>query len=145
MEDRELLEAAAKAAGWRGWRSKHGYWNIDGPDGKAHTCCANWASYSASTGEKFPEPTFADALAEVGWNPLDDDGDALRLAVRRRFTVAVRDHECEVFSDEGECLASEPIFTASAFVKPEQATDPAEATRRAIVRAAAAPATAQAA
>ena len=71
------------------------------------------------------------------WNPLSDDGDALRLAVALRLTVAVRYNECEVFADGGPCLASEPIFTASAFVKPEHATDPAEATRRAIVRAAA--------
>src|SRR3546814_5818286 len=38
------------------------------------------------------------------WNPLTDDGDALRLAVKRRLTVKVADHEIEVFDEFGECL-----------------------------------------
>lgn len=67
--------------------------------------------------------------ASYQWNPLANDGDALRLEVARRFTVAVRPHEIEVFSEEsGECLAS--IHT--------EGRDPLEATHRAIVRAAAA-------
>jgi len=122
MEDRELLEAAAKAAGMDHltcWSKKIQDWDSAHRGGPA-------LHADSSSGEC------------NSWNPLIDDGDALWLAVALRFTVAVRHHECEVFSDEGECLASEPIFTASAFVKPEQATDPAEATRRAIVRAAAA-------
>ncbi len=118
MEDRELLELAARAAGI----ALHSR-EIDGS----------------------PLLLLGNGVAGRVWNPLQDDGDALRLAVALRLTVAVRYNECEVFEDGGECLVSVPIFTASAFVKPEQATDPAEATRRAIVRAAAALATAPAA
>ena len=117
MNDRELLEAAAKAAGMETkW---------DQPRG------ASWGSLRArlpGEGPAFPI-----------WNPLHDDAHALRLAIALRLTVAVRFNECEVFeADFGECAASEPIFTASSFIRPDQATDPAEATRRAIVRAAAA-------
>ena len=89
MTDRELLEAAAKAAGWKAWRSKHGYWNVESPDGKAHTCCNGWASYSDTNGDKLPDATFGDALAEVGWHPFDDDGDALRLSVKLGMAVSV--------------------------------------------------------
>lgn len=115
MEDRELLELAAKAAGMAvAWIDDFG------------VMCKGMN-------------------AGARWNPLTDDGDALRLAVALRLTVAVRYNECEVFEDGGPCLTSEPIFTASAFVTPEQATDPAGAARRAIVSAAAAMATAPAA
>lgn len=73
------------------------------------------------------------------WNPLKDDGDALRLAVRLNFTVKIDTHEVEVFDNaSGECLASIPIFEASTFVSAEHATDPGLATRLAITRAAAA-------
>ena len=98
--DRELLEAAAKAAGWKGWRSKHGYWNLESPEGKAHTCCTGWPSYSATNGEKLPEPTFGDALAEVDWNALTDDGDALRLACKLKLNIAQGDYSANV-NDEG--------------------------------------------
>lgn len=66
------------------------------------------------------------------WNPLADDGDALRLAVKLRLSVK---HGTEIgdstpsayayFGDAGECCF-EP-----------HGTDPLDATRRAIVRAAA--------
>ena len=61
MSDRELLELAAKAAGID---YKH-----DNKDWKHEDHCAFW-SY--------------DDLCTCGarWNPLDDDGDALRLAVK---------------------------------------------------------------
>jgi hypothetical protein len=74
----------------------------------------------------YPVGMDSDGGCEAFWNPPDDDGDALRLAVMLRFTVAVRTHEVEVFSDEsGECLAS--IHT--------EGCDPMEATRTAIFRA----------
>ena len=117
MSDRELLEAAAKAADI----------SLDltiRPDGLPLFCSDRGLAIDNVPG---------------WWGPLTDDGDALRLAVALRLTVAVRFNECEVFeADFGECAASEPIFTASAFISAEQATDPAVATRRAIVRAAAA-------
>lgn len=111
--DRELLEAAAKAAGL------------------THLYCAPWrgmAEYNRHLDE-FCGPT---------WNPLTNDGDALGLAVKLGLTVAIKGHECEVFTEDGEYLASVPIMGASCFVNAADATNPAAATRRAIVRAAAA-------
>jgi hypothetical protein len=89
MTDRELLEAAAKAAGY-------------------HLSSVSEMIWSDTQGEF------------VLWNPLTDDGDALRLAVKLDLTVmigAVRDVSGQLFLDKSE--------------------DDLEATRRAIVRAAA--------
>jgi hypothetical protein len=87
MNDRELLELAAKAAGWTGWKSKHGYWNVESPDGEKTTHCHSWYAYCPNTGEKLKEPTFADAIEDTNWNPLIDDGDALRLAVKLKMKL----------------------------------------------------------
>jgi len=61
------------------------------------------------------------------WNPLGDDGDALRLAVKLRLQVAPGTYgaDCSVFC-AGQAQASEP-----------SGNDPFAAPRRAIVRAAA--------
>ena len=94
MTDREMLEAAAKAAG-------------------------EWPS---------PEP-FEHVLDR--WNPLTDDGDALRLAVK----VGMRDYfGIEVQERCTQCSAFEP-WEHCEFE--EHGTDPLAATRRAITRAAA--------
>lgn len=53
MEDRELLELAAKAAGYQPWGSD----------------CEGY-------------PIFVVDSMPIGWNPLADDADALRLAMR---------------------------------------------------------------
>jgi hypothetical protein len=37
MEYMTELELAAKAAGWTGWKSKHGYWNVESQSGKKTT------------------------------------------------------------------------------------------------------------
>lgn len=58
------------------------------------------------------------------WNPLTDDGDALRLAVALRMDLNINDGECDV-------------FTADSFYN-GRGEDTLETTRRAIVRAAAA-------
>lgn len=79
MSDNELLALAGKTAGWKGHRSKHGYWHLEDPQGKQSEECIGWPSFDPFTGQKLPESTFADALAEAGWHPLTDDGDALRL------------------------------------------------------------------
>ncbi|EJO27435.1 hypothetical protein QWC_31854, partial [Achromobacter marplatensis] len=63
------------------------------------------------------------------WNPLQDDGQALRLAVRLALTINIQHHETEVFTWEGECFSSEHVS-----VHPDHSY---EATRRAIVEAAA--------
>ena len=115
MSDRELLEAAAKAAGWTWWRSKHGYWNLTAPDGTQHTACHGWAKFDPHTGEAEPEPTPGDALLEVGFCPLADSGQALELAAK----LGNRDGRV--------------IF----LIDTKHDGDPLAATRRAIVRAAA--------
>ena len=107
MNDRELLEAAAKAAGIKALRCPHGVLrNCTGLDPATNI---------------FSAPP---------WRPLTDDGDALRLAVERGYVInidkAVGRVTAGVWSNGGES-ASEPL-----------GADPCAATRRAIVRAAAA-------
>lgn len=92
MTDRELLELAAKAAGIEGrWVDAIGAFELIEFDG-----CINH------------------------WNPLTDDGDALRLAVKLRH---------ELGTDVAQC------FGIGRF--DEYKNDPLAATRRAITRAAA--------
>lgn len=101
--DRELLERAAKAAG------------IDG----------RWDEFRCAF------RVFMDGGIFLGdeWNPLTDDGDALRLAVKLRMDVnqfqeAVRAD----YNIDGEWDSATEMHNG----------DPYAATRRAIVRAAAA-------
>ena len=98
MTDQQLLELAAKAAGYIEEFCPDG-WTDDGP----------WRWY-----------------AEMKWNPLTDDGDALRLAVKLRFVV--EPHKLDVWV----------CFSGNQFpVEEPHNGDPYAATRRAIVRAAA--------
>jgi len=101
MTDRELLELAAKAAG--------------------HTI-ANWVeTYSGAS------PNLHDTHAPLRWtwNPLTDDGDSLRLAVRLNLDINVCPHRTYAGVDGGI-----QVFENSY-------TDSNASTRRAIVRAAA--------
>ena len=136
MTDKELLELAAKAAGWTGWQSKHGYWNVESPEGEKTTCCNYWNAYCPDTGEKLKEPTFADAIYETGWNPLTDDGDALRLAVKLNLDIT---HSWSIVNgDDKYPMASIHVsYNNETFVYELKEADPYAATRRAIVRAAA--------
>lgn len=61
------------------------------------------------------------------WNPLEDDGDALRLAVRLNLLIQFNAKHVFVYDDKGAQLA---------FLGKKK--DPCAATRRAIVQAAAA-------
>jgi len=103
MTDRELLEFAAKAVG------------ID------------WIKDCVWIENGFYSP-----LAKherISWNPLENDGDALRLAVRLKLSVDFFDDAITVehTPDNAQCYeVIEPV-----------GTDPYAATRRAIVRAAA--------
>jgi hypothetical protein len=101
MTDRELLEAAAKAADLDTLFEMYGWNEIgDGAFMDAHE-----------------PPTL--------WNPLADDGDALRLAVKLRMDIVhFSDHVCADVMDYDECHES-------------NGDDLYAATRRAIVRAAA--------
>lgn len=127
MNDRELLELAAKAAGWTGWKSKHGYWNVESPDGEKTTHCHSWYAYCPNTGEKLKEPTFADAIEDTNWNPLIDDGDALRLAVKLKMKL---EHYSVTTEGKDRVAANNSKVVV-------YEGDPYAATRRAIVRAAA--------
>jgi hypothetical protein len=93
--DKELLELAAKAAGYNMAEVSDGY------------------------------PMYIEGYGL--WNPLEDDGDALRLAVKLRLEVCVWDTDTTVLTSDDDILTlSEPANG-----------DPLAATRRAIVRAAA--------
>jgi hypothetical protein len=100
MADRELLELAAKAAGIQLWH----------------------------------EDVFTNGLTQkvskngvLRWNPLTDDGDALRLAVALDM----------IFQVAGGMTTIARVFSAHVSVFELHGSDPFAATRRAIVRAAA--------
>ena len=101
MSDHELLELAAKAAGIRYDAEKslpvegRKWWGL-------------WLSFVDEPGE----------FARRHWNPLTDDGDALRLAVAANQLNIL--HLLDLYGD--------PVLYKA---------DPTAATRRAIVRAAA--------
>ena len=94
MTDRELLEFAAKAAGYEY------LWNIDS------------LLIKGSSGR---------------WNPLTDDGDALRLAVKLGFCISPPD----------PYLNKVYVSAYGTGAVEDCGDDPYAATRRAIVRAAA--------
>ena len=104
MTDRELLEAAAKAAGIVIVRSR-----LDDPLQRDMLV------------QNSPRNPGQEAGA---WNPLADDGDALRLAVKLQLFINV--------DDRGTYVAGEVPS-----LREESNDDPCAATRRAIVRAAA--------
>lgn len=117
-DDRQLLEAAARAAGIEG------------------TYCEFMNAIQRAPGRETPY-----GKAYSYWNALDDDGEALRLAVKLRMGV----HYETQFLPGGEMI---DIIEVAYDQKPESGEckiemlevepDPYAATRRAIVRAAAA-------
>ena len=94
MNDRELLELAAKAAGIEVGR------------------------YDDGAGFNYPD-------TNAWWNPLTDDGDALRLAVKLRIEIRLGPHDA---------MAHQGFRRSHA---ESYGSDQYAATRRAIVRAAA--------
>jgi hypothetical protein len=102
--DRELLELAARAAGF-----------------KLHRWMGDLQN------KYLLDPNFDSGLAET-WNPLNDDGDALRLAVKLNMHVMV---------SAGATRASWNNGIYGEVVERDK-SDQLSATRRAIVRAAAA-------
>ncbi len=102
MTDRELLEAAAKAAG----------------------LCLEWDGHP----DKW-QPMYYEGKTYHGWNPLTDDGDALRLAVKMGIVVEYRREVPMAFAY---------LYALNLEVGERNTSlDPYAATRRAIVRAAA--------
>ena len=69
------------------------------------------------------------------WNPLSDDGDALRLAVK--LNIGVRSHGPDHWQQPNVAVALWGFDDKSGRVTVEHGDDPQRATRRAIVRAAA--------
>lgn len=115
MTDRELLEMAAKAAGLNyGWI----------PTGDENGSCL----------------IRLDDGVVIGWNPLTDDGDALRLAVALRLNVDLTDCECCVHVYANQLpAADEPDVSErhTDCATDSEIMDAYAATRRAITRAAA--------
>lgn len=102
MTDRELLELAAKAAGnGAKWLPEY-----DGDDAACGGCFS---------------------VGGIEWNPLTDDGDALRLAVNLKITPEQHIAHPYVKAFAKDIMGCEE----------EYENDPYAATRRAIVRAAA--------
>ena len=102
MTDRELLELAAKAAGIElVWRNFSNVPNL-----------------------------FKGLSSDEIWNPLADDGDALRLAVG----LGIRIRPMPGFGDDCVLCSADH---KNAWAQEPFASDPYAATRRAIVRAAA--------
>ena len=101
MSDHELLKLAAKAAG----------------------CGEVWYLQGSDTPYIGPRYELGAEVKYTTWNPLTDDGDALRLAVDLRLTVL----ESSVRMPCGDVVN----------VFPGEAPDRYAATRRAIVMAAA--------
>ena len=104
MEDKELIELAAKAAG-RDVIWKRGMHRSEPHEGLFDRC----------TG------------CVTSWNPLTDDGDALRLAVKMGIYV-----HCRAGS-----MVTSAIGDGDEWVIENWSNDPTSATRRAITRAAA--------
>jgi len=106
MNDKELLELAAKAAGYE---------------------FSEWGSDYYSDGPYGDEVKHGLMIEGIAWNPLTDDGDALRLAVKLEIGALISSNFVYIKSyyDEKPTLR-EPL-----------GNDPYVATRRAIVRAAA--------
>lgn len=101
MNDKELLELAAKAAGIASDLVKRRYYGNDG---------RQYLEY---------------------WNPLTDDGDALRLAVK------LASHEAMSLTWQGGLVRYAKPQAAPIWAVEDGRFDPYAATRRAIVSAAA--------
>lgn len=114
MSDRELLEKAARAAGYEIRWNEHHPWN---------------GQYEIKV---VPEPK-APYSKYLTWNPLHDDGDALRLAVKLNLDIRYESYDAGVAAIVGAAWDDAPEAVHEIFER-----DGPRAVRRAIVRAAAA-------
>lgn len=117
--DRELLALAAKAAGIKYDKQ------ASDPHPKSGAFWGLWLQYDCEPSE----------YARRYWNPLKDDGDALRLAVQLNLAVT----PYPIYNNpKHSVLAQLKNLDDSRFeVMEMHGNDPCAATRRAIVRAAA--------
>lgn len=114
MNDRELLEKAAKA-----------YWGEEIDD----VCSIRWLEDECGIGYTHGDNQDHNGIdREFLWNPLTEDGDALRLAVKLQFSVTVFDDAIGIGCKQRTDARYEE-FPIEGNVN--------SATRRAIVRAAA--------
>lgn len=125
MNDRELLELAAKAAGFGAQNppdNPHCWTESEYPKRSGqHVALWNYFGYSDT--------------AEL-WNPLTDDGDALRLAVKLKLRIATECNQEEAYASDTRGLVD--AHNMNGLIDPVPWNgDPYAATRRAIVRAAA--------
>ena len=117
-QDRELLELAAKAAGIC----------IEFYEAHGREICKKANDYGPNN----------------RWNPLTDDGDALRLAVKLEIDLSFyTERDAKVYAQTKHLLGygtdGSPSYQAHEYHKElYKGSDPNAATRRAIVRAAAA-------
>lgn len=114
MTDQELLEKAAKASGIKIDKSE-----VNGGG-------------RGNTGFDMMGNAVLDWHNHKKWNPLTDDGDALRLAVKLQITLTPGDIKCAAqwWVRPGMIILASVVELAGG--------DPFAASRRAIVRAAAA-------
>ncbi|MFZ9273432.1 MAG: hypothetical protein ACO24B_08485 [Ilumatobacteraceae bacterium] len=110
MTDRELLELAAKAAGFRF------FYTYD--ENLSEPCIEI---------DGFPQP----------WNPLSSDGDALRLAVQLKIDLLFTLEDIEAIATYHTVPGGDEMLSPWACEKRVDKQDTYAATRRAIVRAAA--------
>jgi hypothetical protein len=108
MTDKELLELAAKAADIVVVRSR-----LDDPMNQDFLVENSHRNEHQASGP---------------WNPLTDDGDALRLAVKLR--IGLGDRETTITAFHRQDMSSGGLYV-------EEVGDPYAATRRAVTRAAA--------
>lgn len=111
--DRELLGLAAKAAGMTGYRH-----------------CEAWNSMNRYT--------MQDGYFGPNWNPLTDDGDALRLAVKLQMLIEINLGCVIAYAERKDGSVQDPEYVY--FDKLETGMEHGDrlaATRRAIIRAAA--------
>ena len=115
MSDRELLELAAKAAGVSGgWGELIQYGNGE----------ADLRDMWILDGEEF-----------TPWDPLADDGDALRLAMHLELGVVCK-RQADSY-EKNRSVVTNPYCVNQIRITESHKGNPEEATRRAIVRAAA--------
>lgn len=117
MTDRELLELAAKAAGI----------NVDWYATINEEIAGNGSYYRK------------EGVRSLRWNPLKDDGDALRLAVL--LSLRVEPYTGVKMNEQQELVANitdvYSLHSAAIQLSEPHSLDPGAATRRAIVRVAA--------
>ena len=116
MNNRELLELAAKAAGIEYTVNDDEYY-------KTHSFFGLWLTFHDEPSE----------YARRYWNPLTDDGDALRLAVNLMIAPTRYQSYSMAYALGNPLPATEEIIEWHS----SNNNDPYVATRRAIVRAAA--------